>query len=64
VQWVKTDLGGGDRADIDVDTSVKAIMKIVDGATKEDNGKFLNIHVEGWENNPGLNQYPGGESPW
>jgi NAD(P)-dependent dehydrogenase (short-subunit alcohol dehydrogenase family) len=61
--WVKTDLGS-DKADIDVGTSIKAVMEIVDKATTADNGKGLTIHVPGWENNPGMNQYPGGEFPW
>ncbi|KAH7304289.1 short chain oxidoreductase [Stachybotrys elegans] len=61
--WVKTDLGG-QYADLDVDISVKAVMEVVDRVTAADNGKFLDVHVPGWENNPGLNQYAGGEPEW
>jgi len=37
---------------------------MVRNITTEQNGKFLNIHVPGWEENPGFNQYDGKEVPW
>ncbi|KAH8828824.1 short-chain dehydrogenase-like protein [Flagelloscypha sp. PMI_526] len=62
--WVKTDMGGSQDADLTVEQSVSAIFDIISRADKESNGKFLQVHVKGWENAPGLNQYPGGELPW
>ncbi|KAF2724380.1 short chain oxidoreductase [Polychaeton citri CBS 116435] len=61
--WVKTDLGS-DAADLTVEESTKAILDAVHTAGKETNGQFRNVLVKGWEENPGLNQYPGGVSPW
>lgn len=55
---------GGDGADLPVDIGVKATLDIVHGNTKQDNGKFLNIKVMGWENKEGPNQYDGAELPW
>jgi len=34
------------------------------GAGREDNGKFLNIHVKGWEKVEGPNVYDGVNPPW
>ena len=39
--WVKTDMGGAG-ADIDVQTSVAGMRKVVAGLSKRDNGSFLN----------------------
>ncbi|PWY93008.1 NAD(P)-binding protein [Aspergillus sclerotioniger CBS 115572] len=61
--WVKTGLGG-DRADLTTEQSVQGILDIILPATKEDNGKFFNIRVPGWEKAEGLNQYDGAEVPW
>ncbi|KAJ6445897.1 emp24/gp25L/p24 family protein [Purpureocillium lavendulum] len=61
--WVKTDMGGS-RADIDVETSVNATLDIVSRAKTADTGKFFNIHVPGYEDAPGINQYDGGQPPW
>lgn len=55
---------GGEAADLPVETGVEAVIKIVKNASQEQNGRFLNIHVPGWENNPGRNQYDGKEVPW
>lgn len=60
---MKTDLGGP-RADLDVETGAKSVVDVVQKANPEQNGKFLNIHVPGWEEAEGLNQYGGGELPW
>jgi NAD(P)-dependent dehydrogenase (short-subunit alcohol dehydrogenase family) len=38
--WVRTDMGGPG-ADIDVDTSVRGMKKVIDGLTPADSGKFL-----------------------
>jgi hypothetical protein len=39
-------------------------LEVISAHGFESNGKFLNIRVPGWENNPGLNQYDGKELPW
>ncbi|KAL4890645.1 hypothetical protein BDV59DRAFT_183873 [Aspergillus ambiguus] len=61
--WLQTDMGGS-HADLPVATGAEAVVNIMMNATSEQNGKFLNIHVPGWENNPGPNQYDGKEVPW
>ncbi|GES63260.1 short-chain oxidoreductase [Aspergillus terreus] len=61
--WLQTDMGGS-RADLPVAQGAAAVIKTMKEATTAQNGKFLNIHVPGWENNPGLNQYDGKEIPW
>ncbi|OKL64383.1 hypothetical protein UA08_01103 [Talaromyces atroroseus] len=62
--WLKTDLGGP-AADLPVETGAEAVIKIVKSANQEQNGRFLNIHVPGWENNKSVyNQYDGKEVPW
>ncbi|SPB48872.1 hypothetical protein CAN33_0036090 [Aspergillus niger] len=61
--WLKTDMGSDD-ADLPVDTGVSAVLDAVLTTGKEKNGRFLNILVPGWENNPGMNQYDGKELPW
>ena len=55
---------GSNDADLPVDTGVAAVLDIVLTTGKEKNGRFLNILVPGWENNPGMNQYDGKELPW
>ena len=62
-QWVKTDLGG-DQADLTLEQGSQAVVDIVLRITKEDNGKFLNVHVPGWEHAEGMNQYDGEIVPW
>lgn len=62
-QWIKTDLGSQD-ADLTVDESAKAVLEIVHGVSKADNGKFFNVKVPGWEKAEGLNQYAGGSPAW
>lgn len=62
-QWVKTDLGGPG-ADLTADQSANGILEILFRITKEDNGKFFNIRVDGWEKAEGLNRYDGEEAPW
>ncbi|TQS33359.1 hypothetical protein Golomagni_06303 [Golovinomyces magnicellulatus] len=61
--WLKTDLGS-QYADLDVSVGVEATLKNILGATTKDNGRFLNIHVPGWEKAEGANQYAGGDAPW
>ncbi|PYI09729.1 NAD(P)-binding protein [Aspergillus sclerotiicarbonarius CBS 121057] len=61
--WLKTDAANA-HADLPVGTGVEGVLGMVRSSGVEANGKFLNIHVPGWENNPGLNQYDGKELPW
>ncbi|CZT05500.1 related to short chain oxidoreductase (CsgA) [Rhynchosporium agropyri] len=62
--WLKTDLGGGDMADLPAETGAKAALDKIFAATKENNGQFLNILVEGYENVPGPNKYDGKNPIW
>lgn len=55
MQWVKTDLGGKDDAHLEMSEAIPAIMEKVVGAGKEDNGKFLNVRVPGWDFYTGAN---------
>ncbi|KAF2647375.1 short-chain dehydrogenase-like protein [Lophiostoma macrostomum CBS 122681] len=63
--WVKTDLGG-EIADLELEEAVSAITERLLHAGRQEAGKFLNIHVKGWENGkPGKhNYYDGKELPW
>ncbi|THC96007.1 hypothetical protein EYZ11_004506 [Aspergillus tanneri] len=61
--WLQTDMGGS-RADLPVATGAEAVMRIMSTASSELNGLFMNIHVPGWEENPGPNKYDGKEIPW
>ena len=45
-----------------MEVGVAEVRRIILEATKEQNGKFLNIKVPGWENTPG--QYDGEEVSW
>lgn len=55
---------GSQYADLDVDRGVQAVLEVMLNADKSKNGKFLNIHVPGWEHAEGSNQYDGSEVPW
>ena len=55
---------GGEIADLDPTISATKVLDIIARDNKQINGKFLKIHVPGWENAPGLHQYDGGELPW
>jgi hypothetical protein len=63
MQWLKTDLGGAN-ADLEPEVGAKATLDIILKSTSETNGKFLTIHVPGWENAPGPNKYDGSVVPW
>lgn len=62
-QWIQTDLGGP-TADLTVEQGAKATADVVFRVTEKDTGKFFNIHVPGWEEAEGLNQYAGENPPW
>ena len=55
---------GSPYADLEVETGVQAVVKIILEADPEVNGKFLNVRISGWEEANGPNQYDGGEIPW
>ncbi|KAJ5798600.1 uncharacterized protein N7503_007896 [Penicillium pulvis] len=61
--WLRTDLGSS-RADLPVEVGAEKVVDIVQKSSPSQNGKLINIHVPGWENAPGPNQYPGGEAAW
>ncbi|RAK72681.1 SDR family oxidoreductase [Aspergillus fijiensis CBS 313.89] len=61
--WLRTDLGS-QNADLPVATGVGAVLDVLWKTGREGNGRFFNVHVPGWENNPGMNQYDGKELPW
>ncbi|KAI1135169.1 NAD(P)-binding protein [Hypoxylon sp. FL0543] len=61
--WVKT-AQGGPYADLDADTAAKAVLDLLKRDRADLNGKFLNIHVPGWEKTTGLHNYDGAEIPW
>lgn len=52
-----------DVGDFDVSVGTSEVMRIIMAANTKMNGKFMNIHVPGWENAlPG--RYDGEELPW
>ncbi|KAJ5467893.1 hypothetical protein N7475_005645 [Penicillium sp. IBT 31633x] len=61
--WLRTDLGGH-RAHLSVQTGAEKVVDIIQNATPKQNGKFVNIHVPGWEAPEGADQYDGKEIPW
>lgn len=61
-QWVKTDMGGKDAADLTPEESIKGILDTADKIDAKDTGKFLTIRVPGWENRE--KHYDGSVRPW
>ncbi|RDW68721.1 uncharacterized protein DSM5745_08481 [Aspergillus mulundensis] len=61
--WLKTELGGS-YADLPVEVGAKEVVRYIRSGGRDLNGRFLNIHVPGWENAPGPNQYDGKDVPW
>ncbi|KAL4974615.1 hypothetical protein BDW66DRAFT_167601 [Aspergillus desertorum] len=61
--WLRTALGG-EYADLPVETGAEQVLKYVKNGGRDLNARFLDIHVPGWENAPGPNQYLGGDVPW
>jgi hypothetical protein len=55
---------GSAGADLPVEVGAKAVLEQVFSATQDDNGKFANIRVAGWEEKPRLSQYDGKGPPW
>lgn len=63
-KWMKTELGGGDYADLTTEQGAKASLDIIFEPGQKYNGKFPKVLVKGWENNPGNQQYDGTITPW
>lgn len=40
------------------------MLDLINSHGTESSGKFLNIHVPGWEENEGMNRYYGKMVPW
>ena len=55
---------GTDIADLDVSTGASAVLDVLSRLGAQLNGKFLNVHVPGWEHAEGLHQHDGGELLW
>ncbi|KAI1773029.1 NAD(P)-binding protein [Hypoxylon cercidicola] len=62
--WMKTDLGGGDMADLSTDEGAEASLDIILKPGQEYNGKMPKVLVKGWEKAKGNNQYDGTIVPW
>lgn len=60
---MKTD-GGTSHADLEPDVAVRAMLEKIQSAGKEQNGQWLNTHVEGWEDKTQDHRYDGGNVPW
>lgn len=60
---MKTDLGGGDAADLTPEEGAKASLDMIFNG-KNLNGQFPKVFVKGWENAKGRNVYDGTNSPW
>ncbi|OBT72134.1 hypothetical protein VF21_08773 [Pseudogymnoascus sp. 05NY08] len=62
--WMKTDLGGGDMADLTTEQGAKASLDIIFTPGQKYNGLMPKVLVKGWEKNAGNNQYDGAIAPW
>ncbi|KAL4779285.1 hypothetical protein BJX76DRAFT_361923 [Aspergillus varians] len=60
--WLKTDLGGGDMADLSAEDGTAASLDIILGPARGLNGKFPRIPVKGYENS--RHQNDGSNAPW
>lgn len=61
---MKTDLGGGEMADLTAEEGAKASLDMILRPGQELNGQFPKVLVKGWEKAEGNNQYDGSNSPW
>ncbi|RAK77506.1 NAD(P)-binding protein [Aspergillus fijiensis CBS 313.89] len=62
--WMKTDLGGGDIADLTPEQGAKASLEILFRRNAEINGQLSKVLVPGWENATVWNVYDGTMVPW
>ncbi|KAI1118179.1 short chain dehydrogenase reductase [Nemania sp. NC0429] len=60
--WLKTDLGGGDMADLTAEEGAKASLDIIFKPNSETNGKLPKVLVKGWETKG--HGYDGTNVPW
>ena len=62
---LKTELAGGDRADLPAEVGAKQVVEIAMKARPEDTGRHRNIWVQGWEEGGGVGgRYDGKDHPW
>ncbi|CAG7929847.1 unnamed protein product [Penicillium olsonii] len=61
--WLRTDLGSA-RAHLSVETGAEKVLEVIQRVMPDQNGKFFNIHIPGWEAADGADQYDGKEIPW
>ncbi|KAL9111593.1 MAG: hypothetical protein Q9227_004081 [Pyrenula ochraceoflavens] len=62
--WMKTELGGGDMADLTPEQGAKASIDIIFKEGQELNGQMPKVFVKGWEKAEGSNVYDGTNAPW
>ncbi|KAI4868886.1 short chain dehydrogenase reductase [Hypoxylon rubiginosum] len=62
--WMKTEMGGGDVAELAPEESAKASLEIIFAEGQKYNGQLRKIFVKGWENFKGRNVYDGAIAPW
>ncbi|KAI1846351.1 hypothetical protein JX266_007556 [Neoarthrinium moseri] len=62
--WLKTDLGGGDMADLTPEEGAKASLDIIFTPGQKYNGQMPKVFIKGWENAKGPNVYDGTNVPW
>lgn len=60
---MKTELGGGDTADLTAEEGAKASLDLIFRPGQEFNGQFPKVLVKGWEKAEGNNQYDGSNAP-
>ncbi|RDW81035.1 SDR family oxidoreductase [Aspergillus mulundensis] len=60
--WLKTELGGGDMADLTAEEGAALSLDIIRGPARGLNGQFPKIYLPGWENT--RHQYDGSNAPW
>ncbi|KAB8207532.1 hypothetical protein BDV34DRAFT_223436 [Aspergillus parasiticus] len=61
---MKTDLGGGEMADLTPEEAAKASLDIILKPGQEYNGQMPKVLVKGWGKGEGNNQYDGTNVPW
>ncbi|KAK2616875.1 hypothetical protein QQS21_000253 [Conoideocrella luteorostrata] len=60
--WLKTDIGGGDMADLTAAEGAKASLDLIFKPGQELNGQMPKVLVRGWENKS--HKYDGTNVPW
>ncbi|KAI2620855.1 short chain dehydrogenase reductase [Xylaria nigripes] len=62
--WLKTDLGGGEMADLTPEQGAKASLDIIFEEGQKYNGTMPRIFIKGWDNTKGRHRYDGSIAPW